>query len=126
MHMTKFFKFMCFFSFLLIASNKIYSQQPCNKLPQRFTSYKEAITKVERATFIYNDHLSGNFSSWINTAIYNSCDKQKGFLIIKTKGRKYIHLQVPLSIWLNFKKASSKGSFYNSKIKNRYNNLNLN
>ena len=91
----------------------------CSKLGN-FKSYDEAISKVKETTFKLSESFDTNKSSWIRRASYYSCDGQKGYLIIETDQRPYIHAGVPLSAWNGFKMASSFGSYYDHNIKGRY------
>lgn len=95
--------------------------QDCNKLPERFASYDQAISLVKRSTFKIKETASTSSSSWITSAKYYSCDGNAGYLIFTTnKGHEYIHNALPTYIWEEFKKAQSKGSYYNANLKNRY------
>ena len=94
--------------------------QDCNQLPSSFKSYKEAVNKVKSSNFIIEEDLNTSKSSWIRGASYYSCDKVKGYLIIETDSREYIHQNVPIEVWKRFKKATSFGRFYNTNIKGNY------
>ena len=95
--------------------------QDCHKLPERFTSYAQAISLVKRSTFKIEETANTSNSSWITSAKYYSCDGNTGYLIYTThKGHEYIHNELPTYIWEEFKKAQSKGSYYNANLKNRY------
>lgn len=60
-------------------------------------------------------------SSWINQASYFSSDGITGIFICSTStGKEYIHKEVPLDIWKNFKNSTSKGNSYNKDIKNKF------
>jgi hypothetical protein len=109
----------CFLALLIITScNKA---QDCKKLPQHFTSYKEAISQVKNSTFKFTDEANTSRSSWLTSAKYYSCDGITGFFIYATnRNYEYIHKDVPINVWKQFKSASSLGSFYDAHIKNRY------
>lgn len=111
-------KFLSFLFFLSLTHS--CSAQNCTELPTKFSSYEEAVSKISKASFRVSESVNTSKSSWIRSAKYRSCDGQTGFLIIGTDSKEYIHKDVPLSIWNNFRKASSFGSFYNENIKNRY------
>ena len=97
-----------------------YSQD-CNKLPERFTSYAQAISLVKRSTFKIEETANTSSSSWITSVKYYCCNGFTGYLIYTTnRGYEYIHKGIPLNIWKEFKIASSKGSYYNANLKNRY------
>lgn len=103
--------------FTLLSCNS----QDCIKLPQAYSSYNQAVKAVKNSTFVFTDEANTSGSSWISSASFYSCDGKSGYLIYTTNsGREYIHQGVPIDIWRAFKKASSKGSFYNSNIKNRF------
>jgi hypothetical protein len=94
--------------------------QDCSQIPLSFSSYGQATSLVKSSTFKIKETLDTSKSSWIRGATYYSCDSKKGFLIIKTDDREYIHQNVPIEIWNSFKNASSFGSSYNANIKNKY------
>jgi hypothetical protein len=107
----------CILSALLISC---YSQD-CQKLPIIFTSYSQAIKAVQSSNFKIKESANTSSSSWMTSAKYYSCDGNKGFFIYTTnRGYEYIHSGVPLRIWEGFKNADSKGKYYNSEMKNRY------
>lgn len=95
--------------------------QDCNKLPERFTSYDQAISLVKRSTFKIEEIANTSRSSLFTSAKYYSCNGFTGYLIYKTnRGYEYIHKGVPINVWEEFKNASSKGSYYNINLKNRF------
>lgn len=96
------------------------SAQNCTELPTKFSSYEEAASKIYQASFKVSESVNTSKSSWIRSAKHRSCDGLTGFLLIGTDDREFIHKGVPVSVWNNFRKASSFGSFYNEYIKNRY------
>ena len=92
----------------------------CGSLPTRFKSYNEAENLISSASFVFKDSCNTSKSSWIRSLHYYSCDKQTGYLVMSTDSKEYIHQGVPISLWKEFKKANSFGSFYTSRIKGRY------
>ena len=95
--------------------------QSCKNLPVTFTSYSEAIGAVKNATFKVKESAGTFQSSWITSAFFYSCDGETGYFIFSTvQGHTYIHKDLPLSLWRDFKSASSKGGYYNRYIKGRY------
>jgi len=94
--------------------------QNCSTLPNKFSSYNQAISTVENSNFKIDESINTSKSGWILGAHYYSCDGKTGFFIIRLKQRKYIHAGMPVSIWQQFKKAKSFGSFYDHYIKGRY------
>jgi hypothetical protein len=115
MKQISFFLLVC-----LLISNQSKSQS-CNNLPDKFYSYSEAINKIQNTSFEFTDKLPYGKSSWIMTANYYSCDSQFGYLVYSTKqGNRYIHENVPINVWYEFKNASSSGSYYGNYIKGRY------
>ena len=97
-----------------------HSQTNCNNLPSYFSSYTDAVYRVKNAQFSYTDNVNTSRSSFVTSANYYSCDGKIGYLIIGLKYREYIHKDVPFSVWIAFKQASSFGQFYNRYIKGRY------
>lgn len=96
------------------------SSQPCSALPEKFSSYEEAASKIAKATFKVSESVNTSKSSWIRSAKYKSCDGETGYFLYKTDVKEYIHKGVPISIWKGFKEAESFGSYYNRFIKRRY------
>ncbi|MGY3052386.1 hypothetical protein ACVWYG_000576 [Pedobacter sp. UYEF25] len=94
--------------------------QNCNKLPKKFSTYKDAENRITSAKFNFTDNINTSTSSFVTSANFYSCDSKIGYLIIGLKGRLYIHQKVPTELWINFKKASSFGSFYINYIRNKY------
>ena len=94
--------------------------QDCSSIPSHFSSYNAAISFVRNARFKFSDDVNTSRSSWIRTASYYSCDGVVGYFIFSTDTKEYIHSDVPMGLWRQFKKASSFGSFYDRNIKNRY------
>ncbi len=97
-----------------------YEPSNCNELPAYFNNYKHALEKVKSASFKISDKINTYKSIWIRGASFYSCDSQTGFLIIETDKKEYIHQDVPINVWNNFKKAGSFGSYYSSNIKGKY------
>jgi len=107
---------------LLILSTLLFActTQDCNKLPDKFTSYSEAFEKIENSSFKIEESVNTSKSSWIRGATYYSCDGEKGYLLIETDTKTYIHKEVPLSVWNGFKVADSFGEYYHRYIKSKY------
>jgi KTSC domain len=107
--------------FILIAGSISCHSQDCNKLPDSFPSYSNAIQRIKSSTFQIKETANTSESSWITSAKYYSCDGQTGYFIYTTnRGYEYIHKGLPLYVWGGFKNASSKGSYYDVNIKGRY------
>jgi len=107
--------------YFLLAVTLSCNSQDCNKLPERFTSHNQAIIFVKRSIFKVEETANTSSSSWIMAAKYYSCDGNTGYFIYSTnKGYEYIHDRVPTYVWEGFKKAQSKGSYYDINIKNKY------
>jgi len=92
----------------------------CDQLSQKFTSYDQAINLVRSSSFKISETVNTSRSSWIRGAEYYSCDGSTGYFIIETPNRIYIHADMPISVWQQFKNARSFGSFYDYNIKGRY------
>ncbi len=96
------------------------SGQPCEKLQENFSSYDEAVSKIEKANFNYVDKVNTSKSSWITNARFYSCNKKDGYFILETSKKNYIFQSLPIAVWNDFKNAESFGSYYNSFIRGRY------
>ena len=106
--------------FVLIVFTFSNCKSQCNTI-DKFNSYNQAISVVQKTYFPTTDNLPANKSSWIVSANYYSCDGNTGYMIYKTaRGATYIHSMIPINIWNDFKKASSSGSYYNYNIKGKY------
>lgn len=109
-----------FYLFSLFLLHNSCSAQDCKAIPNKFISYEQAKQIISNATFPLSDKVNTSKSSWVRAASYYSCDGKKGFFIIKTDSKEYIHQDMPLNIWLSFKSANSFGRFYNANIKHKY------
>ena len=92
----------------------------CKTLPNSYESYSKAIALIEQTTFNFTDEVDTSSSSWIRKANYYSCDNSTGYLIIETDSENYIHQDVPIAVWKEFKDATSFGRYYNSHFKGSY------
>lgn len=103
-----------------VLSNFSCNNYPCEKLPNSYSSYEEAIGIIENARFKQEERINTSKSSWIRAASYYSCDGETGCFILETDSKKYIYSGLPVDIWQDFKKADSFGGYFNKNIKNRY------
>lgn len=111
-------KFTLFFSFFLFSL--LCNSQSCHQLNIKGTSYETTLKRIKSAEFNFSDTCNIKKSSWIYNAEFYSCDKQDGFFLLTTKKKTYIYKEIPLKLWLEFKKADSFGRFYNERIKGKY------
>ena len=103
-----------FFVTIIITSCNHYN---CSEINPNFTSYQNAIEVVQNASFTIEEKINTD-SSWIDSIEYYCCDEVSGYLIVNTKkGKSYIHKNVPIQVWNEFKNADSFGRFYNQNIK---------
>lgn len=106
-----------FFVTIIITS---CSHNNCSEINTNFTSYENAIELVRETDFSIEEKVNTE-SSWIDFIEYYSCDEASGYLILNTKkGKSYIHKNVPIQVWNEFKNADSFGRFYNQNIKGNY------
>ncbi|MCF8324022.1 MAG: KTSC domain-containing protein [Leadbetterella sp.] len=105
--------------FILLSLNAV-GQTGCTGLTTAFKSYDQAVSTVRNFGFSFKDRANTAKSSWIRGASYYSCDKRSGFLLISTDNETYIHANVPISMWYQFKSANSFGSYYSSNIRGRF------
>jgi hypothetical protein len=96
------------------------SKTSCSKIPNAFESYDEAQQILNKTNFNYTDKVNTDESSWIKGASFYSCDRQLGFFVLETDKQIYIHKEMPIEVWKEFKDAQSFGGFYNSAIRGRY------
>lgn len=113
-------KLIYIFIFSLLIVGRINSQT-CVNLPNKFYSYSQAIRSIKTSTFKSIDNLPPGKSSWIVRAAYYSCDDVTGYLVYTTdKGKEYVHEKIPIRVWIEFKTASSSGSYYVRNIRGGY------
>jgi hypothetical protein len=105
--------------FSLLIGLHSYSQD-CNKLSNGFSSFEQATKLILNTTFAFTENADVSDSSWITSAKYYSCDNKTGFFVLETSNKTYIHQNVPKTLWQNFIKAKSKGSFYSKNIREKY------
>jgi hypothetical protein len=96
------------------------SGSDCSKFPSAFNSYDEAQQILSETSFNYTDKVNTGKSSWVRGASFYSCDKQLGFFVLETEKQIYVHKEMPIEVWKEFKDAQSFGGFYNSAIRGRY------
>lgn len=108
--------FNLFFLFFIFSC----STKNCSEINSNFTSYNNAIEIVQNSSFAIEEKVDTD-SSWIDSIEYYSCDEVSGYLIMNTKnGGSYIHKNVPIQVWNDFKNANSFGRFYNQNLKGNY------
>lgn len=93
---------------------------PCEDIPASFESYEQPHEIIDNTSFNFEDNQNTSKSSWIRSAVYYSCDTEKGFLKIRTDNGEYVHQNVPISVWNKFKSADSYGRFWHTNINGRY------
>lgn len=96
------------------------TKESCDKLPTQFSSYDQAVSKIESSDFKIKEKANTSRSSWIRGASFYSCDGNTGFYIIQTDKQDYLYTNMPYSVWTEFKNAESLGKYYNENIKHRY------
>jgi hypothetical protein len=106
----------------LALSINIGCSRNCSELPQTFENYEEAILQVEAASFRIEETIRTPESTWISSATFSSCDGSRGYFLLRVKNKKYLYYNVPIETWEEFKKADSKGAYYNANIKGRFKN----
>lgn len=92
----------------------------CSEITTPFRTYKEVKNTVKSVDFKFADEVDTSKSSWIRGAQYYSCDGETGYLVYQTDKKEYIHQEVPVEVWEEFKNAESFGSFYNKNLKRKY------
>ena len=98
------FKNIIFFILLILVSCKEYN---CSEINSNFTSYQNAIELLQNSSFTIEEKVNTD-SSWIDSIEYYSCDEIYGYLIVNTNnGRSYIHKNVPVQVWNEFKNTES-------------------
>lgn len=107
---------------LLISLNLLLScKQTPTEIPATFSNYEHALNTVEKGSFAIDETTDTSESDWITSAHYVSNDGKKGILVLGMKEKEYIFADIPLQVWEDFKNAESKGKFYHTRIKGKYN-----
>jgi len=105
------------YSLLMLFSCKS-SSQDCLVDYKQFDSYDEV---KEYVADNYSCKSKNPSSSWIDILTYCKCDGgRKGYLIMTTNTKKYIHKPISEHIWKEFISADDVGQYYNEKIKGKY------
>ena len=108
---------------LLLFSVILFSCKQNSELPKQFSSYDEAVNKVENASFSTVEEAETEGKSennFIESAKYYSNDDVKGFLILNFNGKEYIFDEVPITVWNDFKSSDDMGKYYNQSIRGIY------
>ncbi len=97
------------------------SKTDCSELTGNYSNFIDARKDITKANYPVKKIQSTPESSWIKRIEFYSCDEKEGYLIIyTTRSEEYIHAHVPLNVWEELSTSTSKGSYYNSNIINRY------
>lgn len=106
--------------FFIVSGITGNSSSDCDDLPGSYSSYEEAHDLILNAKYSFTDECNTSRSSWIRSAEFLSCDGNTGFFVFGTDKKRYIHQDVPLSVWNNFCSAESLGRYYNQNLKGNY------
>lgn len=106
---------------LFITLSACNNKKSCNELAGSYTNFVDARKEITKADYPVKKIQSTPESSWIKRIEFYSCDQQQGYLIIyTTRSEEYIHANVPMKVWDELSTSTSKGSYYNANIINRY------
>jgi hypothetical protein len=110
--------FLCFFWILGLYSCRT---RDCNSIPETFSSYSEAITRIKNTSFVLTDSITAENNLVIASAKFLSCDGKVGyFLFTINTGSEYFCKGVPIGVWREFKETNLKDSFYYNNIRGKY------
>jgi len=85
---------------------------------KQFDSYDEV---KEYVAYNYSCKSKNPSSSWIDKLTYCKCDGGgKGYLIMTTEKKTYIHKPIDEHIWKELISADDVGKYYNNKIKGKH------
>jgi len=94
------------------------SSQDCLVDYKQFDSYDEV---KEYVADNYSCKSMNPSSSWIDKLTYCKCDGgRKGYLIMTTKTKTYIHKPIDDYVWKELIAADDVGRYYTKKIKGKY------
>lgn len=114
-------KIIIILTFLLGVAFGSCKTRNCNNIPKSFSSYQDAIRVIKNSSFKLKDSINIDKGSYMKSASYYSCDKKSGYFFYKEDaGYEYFVSDVPIKIWMEFKKADSKETYYDSMIKGHY------
>ncbi|NOT52570.1 MAG: hypothetical protein HOP10_14995 [Chitinophagaceae bacterium] len=114
-----------FLVFIVTASIRC-KQFNCDKIPDSFSSYQEAINRIRSSSFKMIDSILVPEGNVMKSAAYYSCDKQSGYFFYRRKGgSEYFLSQVPIKLWQSFKKSDFKDDFFDNSIKDKYTSVKI-
>ncbi len=93
---------------------KIIEEKSEPKQEPKLVDVKYCDEPVDIALF---EELDTSKSSWVRGAWY---DAENEYMVINLSGTYYHYCSLPLSIWEDFKSASSFGSEFNKNIKGKF------
>ena len=108
-------------AYLLFSLGQVNAQQfACDKLPS-LNIEDRAIEVLKDTSFLLIDSADVSQSDWIMAAVYLSCDKPHGYIIIAARYTEYLYQGVPMEVWQEFKSSKDKQNFHQRRLKNQYN-----
>lgn len=115
---------LCAAGFILADVPNTYAQQEkkfsCDDLPEHFLNIDKALEFIRNCNFEFEEAFEALAVRGIRNVSYHSCDKVTGFLVLVTHDRTFIHKEVPIKVWEEFKYAESIETYYRLNIKFTY------
>ena len=93
------------------------TSQNCLDEYKAFTSFEELKNYVKES---FDCKTTKPKSSWIDKLYYCECGNDKGYLIMETKRKSYIHKPISSITWNELQDSDDVGSYYARNIKGKY------
>lgn len=114
------------FVILLIFLIHSCKSKDCNRIPNSFSSFEEAINVIKNSNFKLRDSIIINEGSYIRSVKFYSCDLKFGYFFYSREFHfDYFCNDVPIRVWNEFKKNDNKSDFIKNKIYGKYTGIHI-
>lgn len=104
-----------------VGLNQCSSHKVCHHFPQSFHTIDEAEIRLNahecEASF---DSVSIPGGVEVHKALFYTCDKYLGYLIIHTADKKVLYRNIPFQYWKNMKRAKSFETYFIQNVKYKF------
>ncbi len=90
----------------------------CEKKLADFENKESALTALTTTKFHLEQEIKTTRKSGLMQAFYGSCDFKTGVLMVEFDQIKHVYMDVPLTMWEQFKSTDDIDGFYFKHIKN--------
>jgi hypothetical protein len=97
------------------------SYKACQDFPKSFRSIDEAETRLNAQECEANfDSLSLPTGGEVRKALFYTCDKYLGYLLIHTPDKKILYRNIPFQYWKNMTRAKSFEKYFVQNVKYKF------